>query len=65
MPSSKHLDIPPAAARDKASFEVLRVWIAEQGQHVSIRSGAWGIIRRPRSGWRCRKCSGEGTSPAL
>jgi hypothetical protein len=41
MPSSKHLDIPPAAARDKASFEVLRVWIAEQGQHVSIRSGAW------------------------
>jgi hypothetical protein len=41
MPSAKHLDIPPAAARDKASFEVLRVWIAEQGQHVSIRSGAW------------------------
>ena len=41
MPSSKQLDIPPAAARDKASFEVLRVWIAEQGQHVSIRSGAW------------------------
>ena len=41
MPASKHLDIPPAAARDKASFEVLRVWIAEQGQHVSIRSGAW------------------------
>ncbi len=41
MASSKHLDIPPAAARDKASFEVLRVWIAEQGQHVSIRSGAW------------------------
>jgi hypothetical protein len=41
MPSAKHLDIPPAAARDKAAFEVLRVWIAEQGQHVSIRSGAW------------------------
>ena len=41
MPPNKHLDIPPAAARDKASFEVLRVWIAEQGQHVSIRSGAW------------------------
>jgi hypothetical protein len=41
MPPAKHLDIPPAAARDKASFEVLRVWIAEQGQHVSIRSGAW------------------------
>jgi hypothetical protein len=41
MPSAKHLDIPPAAARDRASFEVLRVWIAERGQHVSIRSGAW------------------------
>ena len=41
MPPAKHLDIPPAASRDKASFEVLRVWIAEQGQHVSIRSGAW------------------------
>lgn len=37
----KDLNIPPAAARDRASFEVLRVWIAEQGQHVSIRSGAW------------------------
>jgi hypothetical protein len=41
MASTKYLDIPPAASRDKASFEVLRVWIAEQGQHVSIRSGAW------------------------
>lgn len=41
MPPSKHLEIPPAAVRDTASFEVLRVWIAEQGQHVSIRSGAW------------------------
>src|SRR5438270_4230933 len=41
MPPSKELEIPPAAARDKASFEVLRVWIAEQGQHVSLRSGAW------------------------
>ena len=41
MASSKYLDIPPAASRDHASFEVLRVWIAEKGQHVSIRSGAW------------------------
>jgi hypothetical protein len=39
--SDKTLAIPPAAQRDKASFEVLRVWIAEQGQHVSIQSGAW------------------------
>ncbi len=41
MASQKFLDIPPAAQRDKASFEVMRVFIAEQGQHVSIQSGAW------------------------
>ena len=41
MGVEKILSVPPAAQRDKASFEVLRVWIAEQGQHVSIRSGAW------------------------
>ena len=41
MGSEKVLSIPPVAQRDKASFEVLRVWIAERGQHVSIRSGAW------------------------
>ena len=41
MAPAKHLEIPPAAARDKAAFEVLRVWVAEQGQHVSLRSGAW------------------------
>ena len=41
MASNKFLDPPPAASRDKASFELLRVWVAEQGQHVSLRSGAW------------------------
>ena len=41
MGAEKFLAIPPAAQRDKASFEVLRVWIAEHGQHVSIQSGAW------------------------
>jgi hypothetical protein len=50
MASNKFLDPPPAASRDKASFELLRVWVAEQGQHVSLRSGtwedpfAWGIV---------------------
>ncbi|MEO6924512.1 MAG: DUF5076 domain-containing protein [Bryocella sp.] len=39
--STKSLEPPPAALRDKASFELLRVWVAEQGQHVSLRSGAW------------------------
>ena len=37
----KSLDIPPVAQRDKQSFELLRVWIAESGQHVSLRSGVW------------------------
>ena len=41
MATDKHLELPAAAQRDKSAFEVLRVWIAEQGQHVSIRSGAW------------------------
>ena len=41
MAVDKILSIPPVAQRDKASFEVMRVWIAEQGQHVSIRGGAW------------------------
>lgn len=41
MAQDKFLELPAAAKRDKAAFEVLRVWIAEEGQHVSIRSGAW------------------------
>ena len=41
MGVEKVLTIPEEAQRDKASFEVLRVWIANQSQHVSIRSGAW------------------------
>ena len=50
MATQKFLDPPPAAQRDKAAFELLRVWVAEQGQHVSLRSGtwedpfAWGIV---------------------
>jgi len=30
--------IPPAALADKESFELLRVWAANQEQHVSINS---------------------------
>ncbi|HEY0263458.1 MAG TPA: DUF5076 domain-containing protein [Granulicella sp.] len=41
MGAEKILAVPPAAQRDKASFELLRVWVAEKGQHVSIQSGAW------------------------
>ena len=41
MGVEKVLTIPEEAQKDKASVEVLRVWIANQAQHVSIRSGAW------------------------
>ena len=47
--SNKFLD-PPPASRDKAAFELLRVWVAEEGQHVRLRPGpwedpfAWGIV---------------------
>lgn len=41
MATNKALDPPPAAARDRAAFELLRVWVAGQGQHVSLRAGAW------------------------
>ncbi len=41
MAEQKFLDVPPVAQRDKASFELIRVWIAESGQHVSLRSGVW------------------------
>jgi hypothetical protein len=50
MSANKYLDPPPVATRDSASFELLRVWVAEQGQHVSLRPGtwddpfAWGIV---------------------
>lgn len=50
MPDEKALKIPPAAQQDKGAFELLRVWVAQQGQHVSIRPGvwedpyAWGIV---------------------
>ncbi len=41
MGVEKALAVPAAAERDRGSFEVMRVWIAEKGQHVSIQSGAW------------------------
>jgi hypothetical protein len=50
MASPKFLDPPPAAAGDSGAFELLRVWVANEGQHVSLRSGvwedpfAWGIV---------------------
>lgn len=41
MATQKYLDPPPASNRDKEAFELIRVWIAEQNQHVSLRAGVW------------------------
>ena len=50
MADTDQLLIPDAAKRDLRSFEILRVWIANRGQHVSLRTdvwkdpSAWGIL---------------------
>lgn len=42
--------IPDAARKDPKSFELLRVWVADQGQHIAVRTevwedpAAWGIM---------------------
>lgn len=41
MSVADDLAIPVAAERDQRSFELLRIWIAEKNQHVSLRSGVW------------------------
>lgn len=42
MVSAKNeLTIPPVAMRDPNSLEVLRVWIAEGDQHVTVMTAAW------------------------
>jgi hypothetical protein len=33
--------IPDAARNDPNGFELLRVWIANKGQQVALRSGVW------------------------
>jgi hypothetical protein len=37
----KTLSVPPAAARDENSIQMLSAWIAEQGLHCSIKVGMW------------------------
>jgi hypothetical protein len=41
MAENDELSIPDPAKRDTKSFELLRVWIAEKGQHVSLRTNVW------------------------
>ena len=50
MAVTDQLLIPDAAKKDAQSFEILRVWIADKEQHVSLRvdvwndPAAWGIM---------------------
>ena len=41
MGQSNQLPVPDAAKADSGSFEILRVWVADRGQHVSLRAGVW------------------------
>lgn len=41
MSQRDQLLIPDGAKQDPRSFELLRVWVANNGQHVSLRVGVW------------------------
>jgi hypothetical protein len=50
MSTSRQLAVPDAALRDEKSYEIVRVWVAEKAEHVSLLIGtwddpvAWGIV---------------------
>ena len=41
MGDNHQLSIPEAARKDRQSLELVRVWLAGEQQHVSIRGGVW------------------------
>jgi hypothetical protein len=41
MADSDELEIPDAVRKDPKSFELLRVWVANKDQHVSLRTAVW------------------------
>jgi hypothetical protein len=41
MGMEKQLAVPAAAQKDAASFELIRVWVAQQSQQISLRPGVW------------------------
>jgi len=41
MGAEKQLAIPAAAQQDAASFELIRVWVAQQAQQITLRPGVW------------------------
>lgn len=41
MAESDQLQVPDSAKQDAKSFEVIRVWVANKGLHVSLRTAVW------------------------
>jgi hypothetical protein len=41
MSAKDQLVIPDAAESDPNSIELVRVWVANKGQHVSLKTGVW------------------------
>ena len=41
MAENNNLPVPYSAAQDPNSFELLRIWIANKDQRVSLRSSVW------------------------
>ena len=41
MAQSDQLRVPDPVRTDPKSFELLRVWVAHQDQHISLRAGVW------------------------
>ena len=39
--TTKPLPIPPAAERAPSAIEILRVWVAQDSQHISVATGLW------------------------
>lgn len=61
MPHANELDKPDVVEQDERALELMRVWVAQGAQHVSIRGetwedpGAWGTDFGPTE--RCRPCA--------
>jgi len=41
MGVEKQLVVPAVAAKDAAAFELIRVWVAQQSQQITLRPGVW------------------------
>ena len=41
MTDAKQLPVPAAARKDSRAFELLRVWVADGEQPISLRAGIW------------------------